>query len=78
MNIYIKQSIIIIVILILILWLQYTDDKKYNIKRNTYYSIYKFPLFVCALVGLFLNFDLNNHQINNLNEQEIFVEPLHF
>jgi hypothetical protein len=60
MHIYIKQSLIILSIFLIILWIQTVDDKNKNIKRESTYDKLKLPLLVSAIIGLLLNIDLNN------------------
>lgn len=83
MTIIIKKILILISIFLLIYWLQSYDDKKYNIKRKSFYDKYKIPIFYCAIIGIILNyiniFSFSNEKINNLIncDQEIYIEPLY-
>jgi hypothetical protein len=58
MNKYIKQTIILVLVFIIIIWVQNNDDKNKNKTRTGYYDKIKLPLLATALVGLFLNFDV--------------------
>ena len=85
MQLICKQFLLIIIIFIITLWFQNTDDKKHKINRITFYEKYKIPIFFGAITGLFLNIlnvfndDLINHhndQSMQLYDQEIYIEPL--
>jgi hypothetical protein len=60
MHNYIKQSLIIVFIFLIVLWIQKIDDKSKDIKRETIYDKFKLPLLVSAISGLLLNIDLDN------------------
>ena len=88
MNLIAKEILIIISIFFITLWLQNTDDQKYNNKRISFYDKYKLPIFFSASIGLILNiYDIlcNNilyapnklDNINNIYDQEIYIDILH-
>jgi predicted permease len=60
MNKYLQQIIIISSVFLIILWFQNQDDKKHNKKRKLLYDIYKFPVLISAIVGLLLNYFIDN------------------
>jgi len=68
MELLYKQLIIIIIIFCIYLWIQCMDDKKYNIKRLSYFEKYKNPILISALGGLLLNLDINNYFNNYFNK----------
>ena len=58
MKLIIKQLIIVIIVFLVFLWFQNTDDKKHNRKRVTLFDKYKLPLLVSAIIGLILNYPI--------------------
>ena len=58
-NKLIKQILIIVFSFFLFYYIQYRDDKKYNIKRTTIFNKYKNPLLITSFVGLILNINLD-------------------
>jgi hypothetical protein len=59
MNKSIKDIIILVLVFIVIMWVQNNDDKNKNKIRKGYYDKIKLPLLSSAMVGLFLNFDVD-------------------
>lgn len=84
----IKNIIIFIIVFILIMWLQYNDDKKFNKinKRISLYDKIKIPLVSALFVILIKELDLNNctnfvHSIMLVNTKvldDIFIGPPDF
>lgn len=70
MNYIIKQLLIIICCFILMVMLQNYEDRKLDRKYETVYDEYKYPVLICALVGLCLNLDLSGNSICFTNYEE--------
>jgi hypothetical protein len=82
MNFIAKEILIIISVFFITLWLQYSDDKKYNNKRVSLYEKYKIPLFFSAIVGLLLNihdiiYNTNINEQTDIHNQEIYIDRLY-
>ena len=58
MNKYIKQIAILVLVFTIILWIQNNDDKTKNKVRKNVYDKIKLPLLATAILGLFLNVDV--------------------
>ena len=58
MNKYIKHIAILVVVFTIVLWIQNNDDKSKNKTRKNVYDKIKLPLLTSAIVGLFLNVDV--------------------
>lgn len=71
MNRYIKQSLIIVFVFLIILWIQHVDDNRKNKKRDSLYDKIKFPLLVSAITGLILNINIDNLFCFNKNKKSI-------
>ena len=72
MNRIVKQLLILVLIFLVIYWVQTIDDKNKNKKRDSLYDKIKFPLLVCAIIGLLLNLNLGGI-INCKEESEIII-----
>ena len=76
----ITQIFIITLIFCITLWLQNSDDKKYNNQRILYYDKYKLPIFFSAVIGLILNiinYIQNDTSPYNIYDQEIYIGAMY-
>ena len=57
-SIIINQLILLTILFIIIMYMQYIEDYKYNVTRTSLYEKYKVPIFIIACVGLVMNINI--------------------
>ena len=75
-NIYIY----ILLVFVIIIWFQYINDIKYNIKNKSIYEKLKLPTIICILIGIILYYNnilINNNMTKNLYEFNILTSSFY-
>ena len=75
-----KENILILVIFFIIIWFQYINDIKYNIKNKSMYEKLKLPIIICIFVGIILYYNnilINNNMTKNLYEFNILTSSFY-
>ena len=76
----IKENILILIIFFIIIWFQYINDIKYNIKNKSNYEKFKLPVTICIIIQFILNYKyelLNNNMTKNLYEFNILTSSFY-
>lgn len=75
-NIYIY----ILLVFVIIIWFQYINDIKYNIKNKSMYEKLKLPIIICIIIQSILyynNVSVNNNMVKNLYEFNILTSSFY-
>ena len=77
---YSSVYIYVLIIFAIIIWFQYINDIKYNIKNKSIYEKLKLPTIICILIGIILYYNnilINNNMTKNLYEFNILTSSFY-
>ena len=75
-NVYIY----VLIVFVIIIWFQYINDIKYNIKNKSMYEKLKLPIIICIIIQSILyynNVSVNNNMVKNLYEFNILTSSFY-
>ena len=77
---YSSVYIYVLIVFAIIIWFQYINDIKYNIKNKSIYEKLKLPTIICILIGIILYYNnilINNNMTKNLYEFNILTSSFY-
>ena len=77
---YSSVYIYVLIIFAIIIWFQYINDIKYNIKNKSMYEKLKLPIIICIIIQSILyynNVSVNNNMVKNLYEFNILTSSFY-